>query len=47
MTVVPIIKKLDGIRGLVGDQVKPCLSKLVDDSDADVRFFAQKALTMV
>lgn len=45
--VIPVVKKMDGAKGLLSDSIKPSLLKLSEDSDADVRFFSQKALSLM
>ena len=45
--VIPIVKKLDSVKNLLNDPVKTSLNKLQDDSDADVRYYAQKALALI
>ena len=41
--VIPTMKQTDN--KIVQDQIKPLLLKMKDDTDLDVRFYAQKALS--
>jgi len=43
-TIHTLVPLLDG--GVVQQKVKPCLSKLFDDTDRDVKFYASQALQL-
>ncbi|OZJ05350.1 hypothetical protein BZG36_01553 [Bifiguratus adelaidae] len=43
-TIAPLLKQSPDTSGLIESDVKPDLIKLTEDSDNDVRFFAQRAL---
>lgn len=43
-TLIPILRQ-KGLNNIIEEAIKPSLDKLKDDSDVDVVFFAQKALT--
>ena len=45
--MIPIVKKLDSVKNLLNDPIKTSLSKLSEDSDADVRYYAQKAIALI
>jgi serine/threonine-protein phosphatase 2A regulatory subunit A len=42
--LIPVLKQSQETVVLLDSQVKPALDKLRDDSDADVKYFAEKAL---
>ncbi|KAJ3357795.1 hypothetical protein HDU83_002923 [Entophlyctis luteolus] len=42
--LIPLLRK-NGLAALLSDPIKPTLSKLCDDGDMDVRYFAGRALT--
>lgn len=42
--IAPVLKPTHS--AVVNDQVKPMLTKLKEDTDADVRYFATKALAV-
>ncbi|KAI8848938.1 armadillo-type protein [Chytridium lagenaria] len=44
--VIPVLKKLDLIN-LLNEHVRPALTKLNEDSDSDVRFYAHRALLAI
>ncbi len=44
--VVPVAKKFQ-LTAIVNDQIKPALLKLTEDGDMDVRFYGQRALSVV
>ena len=44
--MIPLLKK-SNLQSVLNDKVKPALSKLHDDSDIDVRYFAGVALSQL
>ncbi|KAJ3412016.1 hypothetical protein HDV05_001397 [Chytridiales sp. JEL 0842] len=44
--VIPLTKKAD-VPSVATDLIKPLLTKMAEDSDADVRFYSQKALALI
>ena len=45
--VITTVKKLDNSGKGINEQIKSSLAKLSEDTDADVRFYSQKALSMI
>lgn len=45
--VIPIVQKLDTLAKGHNDHIKSALVKLTEDNDVDVRFYSQKALSMM
>lgn len=45
--LIPIVKKLDNFAKGHNEQIKSALVKLNEDNDVDVRFYSQKALSMM
>jgi serine/threonine-protein phosphatase 2A regulatory subunit A len=44
--MVPILKK-SNLQNALNDKVKPILSKMLEDADVDVRFYAQSSLSLI
>jgi serine/threonine-protein phosphatase 2A regulatory subunit A len=42
--ITPIVKSHASIAAIFGEKIQPVLSKLVNDTDEDVRYYAQRAL---